>query len=125
MVSNLIRGQPLAKFFGKPIPANTRQRIRNTIGALHKKGIIHGDLHRNNIIITNEGKPVLIDFGKALNTGQSFNSINKAHHHLKQLGFGGKVSHGKNSYFSNKKQQRSHFSNKNFINRLNRFAASA
>ncbi|MEM1587134.1 MAG: KEOPS complex kinase/ATPase Bud32 [Candidatus Bathyarchaeia archaeon] len=39
------------------------QQIGRLIGRLHKSGIVHGDLTTSNMILTSEGKIVLIDFG--------------------------------------------------------------
>ncbi|MGB0562454.1 MAG: serine/threonine protein kinase [Spirulinaceae cyanobacterium] len=39
--------------------------IAQTLYELHKRGIIHCDLHPGNIILESSGKPVLIDFGSA------------------------------------------------------------
>lgn len=38
-------------------------QIGRLIGRLHKNGIVHGDLTTSNMILTPEGKIVLIDFG--------------------------------------------------------------
>ncbi|MEM2455119.1 MAG: KEOPS complex kinase/ATPase Bud32 [Candidatus Bathyarchaeia archaeon] len=39
------------------------REIGRLIGRLHKSGIVHGDLTTSNMILTPEGKIVLIDFG--------------------------------------------------------------
>ncbi|MEM1514761.1 MAG: Kae1-associated kinase Bud32 [Candidatus Bathyarchaeia archaeon] len=39
------------------------REIGRMIGRLHKSGIVHGDLTTSNMILTPEGKIVLIDFG--------------------------------------------------------------
>jgi serine/threonine protein kinase len=40
--------------------------ILNAVAELHKSGVIHRDLKPNNIIITKQNGPVLIDFGSAI-----------------------------------------------------------
>jgi serine/threonine protein kinase len=40
--------------------------ILDAVAALHKFGVIHRDLKPNNIIITKENQPMLIDFGSAV-----------------------------------------------------------
>lgn len=37
------------------------------VEAIHAKGIIHRDIKPNNIIISKQGKPIIIDFGAAIN----------------------------------------------------------
>ncbi|MEM1550415.1 MAG: Kae1-associated kinase Bud32 [Candidatus Bathyarchaeia archaeon] len=39
------------------------RQIGKLIGRLHKSGIVHGDLTTSNMILTSDGKIVLIDFG--------------------------------------------------------------
>jgi TP53 regulating kinase-like protein len=39
------------------------ERIGRLIGRLHKHGIVHGDLTTSNMILTPNGKIVLVDFG--------------------------------------------------------------
>ena len=41
------------------------ERVLNALGYLHERGIYHRDLKPGNLLITNEGIPVLIDFGSA------------------------------------------------------------
>ena len=40
-------------------------RMLSALGYLHERGIYHRDIKPGNILITNEGRPVLIDFGSA------------------------------------------------------------
>ena len=35
---------------------------------MHKENVIHGDIHPSNIIVTEENKIKIIDFGLALNS---------------------------------------------------------
>jgi serine/threonine protein kinase len=41
------------------------ERMLSALGYLHERGIYHRDIKPGNILITNEGRPVLIDFGSA------------------------------------------------------------
>ncbi|MBF0425375.1 MAG: bifunctional protein-serine/threonine kinase/phosphatase [Magnetococcales bacterium] len=50
------------------IVAWLRQVARGAL-ALHRKGIIHRDIKPDNLILTDEGRVVVIDFGSALVTG--------------------------------------------------------
>jgi predicted Ser/Thr protein kinase len=124
MVSQLIRGQPLAKYYKKnssgnpvPIPAEIKTKIMNAIKNMHSKGVVHGDLHKDNIIVANNGHVYLIDFGKALVTNKNFKNLGNANNYVKKLTGKTKPSWGgKISYYSNNK--RTHFLNGNFLKRL-------
>jgi predicted Ser/Thr protein kinase len=98
MESNLIKGPALKSWFtGQPIPKDIANKVKNSISKMHSRGVIHGNLHRNNIIISNNNKRAyIIDFGRALVTNKSYNTPNNANNKLKTLGTPGK-SHGKNT----------------------------
>lgn len=48
-----------------PLTAPSADFVRESMKLLHSNGIIHGDLHRNNIMIGSDYKPRIIDFGLA------------------------------------------------------------
>jgi TP53 regulating kinase-like protein len=61
-----IRGRKIKQWLGKAT-TNERQnvclKIGESIGRLHKYGIIHGDLTTSNMILNAEGKIFFVDFG--------------------------------------------------------------
>jgi predicted Ser/Thr protein kinase len=117
IISRMIRGNPLSKWYtGAPIPQNIKNKVKNVVKNMHSKGVIHGDLHKNNIIIGNNGKAYVIDFGKSLTTNKNFKTTNEANNYLKKLTGKTKTSHSKVSWYSNNK--RTHFLNGNFLKRM-------
>ena len=117
IISRMIRGNPLSKWYtGAPIPQNIKNKVKNVVKNMHSKGVIHGDLHKNNIIIGNNGKAYVIDFGKSLTTNKNFKTTNEANNYIKKLTGKTKTSHSKVSWYSNNK--RTHFLNGNFLKRM-------
>lgn len=117
---NLIEGKPLRNYMtGQPLGANLKQHIKSKVNKMHRMGVIHGNLHRNNIIINEKGNPWLIDFGKALfkNSGGWKNTA-EANAYLKGLGKGYVKKYNKVFYYSNNAKTRSHQANGNFLARL-------
>jgi hypothetical protein len=71
----------------KPIPF---EKIRAIIDKMHKVGVIHADMHQNNIMIqkikTRLGykyRPLIIDFGRSLKTNKSFKTNANANAYAK------------------------------------------
>jgi predicted Ser/Thr protein kinase len=118
MQSNLIKGSPLKKWYtGAPIPKDIGNAVKNAVSKMHKQGVIHGNLHSNNIIISNSNKRAyIIDFGKALVTNKSFNTLNNANAVLKMMGKPGPQHYGKNTIIT--PNGTSHFFNGPFFKRL-------
>jgi predicted Ser/Thr protein kinase len=116
--SNLIKGSPLKKWYtGAPVPKDVGNAVKNAISKMHKRGVIHGNLHSNNIIISNSNKRAyIIDFGKALVTNGSFNTPQGANNKLKTLGKPGTQHYGKNTIIT--PYGTSHFFNGPFLKRL-------
>ena len=114
-IMKLIKGKPLKNYMtGAPLNAALKQKIVNKVAKMHAAGVIHGDLHRNNIIINNKGEPWIIDFGKSLNLPAGKNANN----YVKGFGHGSVVKYGKTFWYSNAAKTRSHQANGNFLKRL-------
>lgn len=71
----------------KPIPF---EKIRAIIDKMHKLGVIHADMHQNNIMVqqikTRTGykyRPLIIDFGRSLKTNKSFKTNANANAYAK------------------------------------------
>jgi serine/threonine protein kinase len=67
-----VHGTPLINhlnsWFKRPSKKQTKQigrDVLNALEAIHAKGYLHKDISPDNIIITKQGTPVLIDFGSA------------------------------------------------------------
>lgn len=56
----------VTKLSPKRPPREFFTRLRGIIGALHQRGISHGDFRSANIMVTHDGEPCLIDFATAV-----------------------------------------------------------
>jgi predicted Ser/Thr protein kinase len=69
MVQEFINGQSLRKaMLNGATPGSLLKHVRSiaeTLDQLHAKGIVHGDVKPENILVTAEGQTVLVDFGVA------------------------------------------------------------
>jgi len=58
------KGMPLEKFFEVAIP------LANAVGAAHEAEIVHRDLKPGNVMVTEDGRVKVLDFGVAKSTGR-------------------------------------------------------
>jgi len=68
IVMEYVEGEPLSRFLevhriDPPLALRLAKQICEIVSFAHQHHLIHGDLKPNNIIITPEGKPKLLDFG--------------------------------------------------------------
>ncbi|HZH11729.1 MAG TPA: protein kinase [Microvirga sp.] len=74
IVQDYIKGQTLSKLLGagplpEPVLRNVLKGILDGLKAVHDRATLHRDLKPNNIILRDDGTPVLIDFGAARDFG--------------------------------------------------------
>ena len=89
LVMELVRGQPILKHCESQ-GLDLRQRLElfcqaaTAVQAAHRQLIIHRDLKNNNILVTEEGIPKLLDFGiaKLLDPESSLAETRPGSHHL-------------------------------------------
>ncbi len=64
-VSEYIRGIPSSQLSPMPLreAIGMMRRICATLSRTFAKGVLHGDLNPENVLVTEEGSPVLLDFG--------------------------------------------------------------
>ncbi len=116
MESTLIKGQALKKWYtGAPIPKEIANKVKNSISKIHSRGVIHGNLHRDNIIIGNNGRAYIIDFGRSIITNKPFGTPQNANNKLRSLGPLGKRA---NKNMVTGPNGRVHFFNGNFLKKM-------
>ncbi|WP_106402055.1 class III lanthionine synthetase LanKC [Actinocorallia populi] len=80
LVTGFVDGEPLQRMLVNRYPLSTARpepealaeytawaceilpKVEQAVAALHARGVVFGDLHPENILVTAEGRPVLIDF---------------------------------------------------------------
>ena len=62
-----VEGATLGKFKAGELPDSTFDLLRDTVRAMHERGVVHLDLRqKKNILIDAQNRPWLIDFGAAM-----------------------------------------------------------
>ena len=62
-VEGTVLSREIARRLGRPF----FDRLQATVDAMHDRGVVHFDLHqKRNILVTDDGRPVLIDFASAI-----------------------------------------------------------
>jgi len=60
-------GAPLSRSVAREAPAEFFARLDAAIADMHARGVVHLDLrHQGNVLVGDDGAPVLLDFGSAL-----------------------------------------------------------
>ncbi len=60
-------GRPLSRSVARETPAAFFAQLAAAIDEMHARGVVHLDLrHQGNVLVGDDGAPVLIDFGSAL-----------------------------------------------------------
>ncbi len=60
---DLVRGKTVQELIesGSPLPKGINATVRKIIERYHRAGLAHGDIHPNNVMVTETGKVIIID----------------------------------------------------------------
>jgi len=61
-----IEGQPLSVYEYGQVPEAVFFKLEKIITAIHAQGVVNGDIHKSNVLITPDGEVYLIDFASAV-----------------------------------------------------------
>ena len=60
-------GRRMSRKLAGELPVDFCDRLEEAVAEMHRRGVLHLDLrHRSNVMVGDDGAPVLIDFGSAL-----------------------------------------------------------
>lgn len=68
VIMELVEGRPLCQVYEVADVESLYDELMDLIVRLGNHGVIHGDFNEFNLMITNEGKPILIDFPQMMST---------------------------------------------------------
>lgn len=66
------------KTLGESVAMNLTKQIATTLHAIHERSIVHRDIKSGNVVVTHEGRALLIDFGAAINLNRHSDDGNRA-----------------------------------------------
>ena len=61
-----IPGRPLSRFRPGELPVEFFDQLAQQVQEMHRRGVVHGDIRRNNILVVHPYQPVIIDFNCSL-----------------------------------------------------------
>lgn len=70
LMMEFLEGKPIHKFKPGELPDEVFHRLVRLVRSMHGRGVVHLDLRqKKNILITPDGRPVVLDFANALTRG--------------------------------------------------------
>jgi predicted Ser/Thr protein kinase len=69
-----INGKSLGYFTRGRVPESVFSKLEKILLAMHSKGVVNGDLHRSNVLLTPDWDVYLVDFASAFFTDKADNS---------------------------------------------------
>ncbi len=68
-----IPGKTLSRFKRGEVAPVVFERLESLLANIHSRGVAHGDIHRSNIMIAENGRVYIIDFASAVTSGDPEN----------------------------------------------------